>query len=134
MKIPLDHELKKKYIFNHEDKKELIPLGKKILKLIIVIAVIKITRVFLVVNNTVNKTITEIFAIAPPEELFRFFALMIMVFGFIILFCLYLIKGKNVIKHQLFMYIMLFCIVDMLFIYIFPEIPSSIFKAIFGTA
>lgn len=58
--------------------------------------------------------------------------------GVLGLIILYLIKGKVILHYRLFNYLFFFCLLDAIFMYIFPEfmyifpeIPAAVANAIF---
>lgn len=48
-------DLKKKYFFDHKDKREFLVLEKRILKVLLVVIFIKYVRLLLVKNENSNK-------------------------------------------------------------------------------
>lgn len=123
--------LKKKYLFGKEDKNELYLIIKRVVKVLFAILLIKCIRVFLIKNNEANTVINELFSVASPEQIFKFFSINVMVIGIFGLFVGYFIQGKSIIKNKWFSFLFFFCLIDAIFIYMFPEIPSSAAKAIF---
>lgn len=123
--------MKNKYLFGKEDKSEVYPIIRTVLKVVFSILFIKSIRVILMESNDINTFINELFSIASPEQIFKFFSINLMVIGISGLLIAYLIQGKSVIKNKVFNFLFFFCLIDAIFIYTFPEIPSSVAKAIF---
>lgn len=127
----MKEKINKKYLFGKEDKSELYLISKRVLKILLAILLIKSIRVLLIKNNDANTFINELFSIASPEQIFKFFSINVIVIGVLGLIAGYLIQGKSIIKNKLFSFLFFFCLIDGIFIYLFPEIPSSVAKAIF---
>lgn len=124
-------DLQKKYYFSMNDKSDLFLILKRVSKVLLAILLLKAIRLYLIKNEEANSVINELFTIASPEQIFRFVSINLMAVGVLGLIVAYLIQGKSIIKNKLFSFLFFFCLLDGAFMYLFPEIPLSISKAIF---
>ncbi|PDY14169.1 hypothetical protein COO16_04195 [Bacillus pseudomycoides] len=127
----LKNNLKEKYFISKDNKKSLFLLGKRFLKVLCIILFIKGIRIFLVKNQNVKMVVSDIFSKVDIENFLKFISIQFIGLGIVIIIISYLIKGSSIINNKLFSYIIFLCFIDFTLVYMFPEIYSSIAKAIF---
>ncbi|AFU17151.1 hypothetical protein MC28_D208 (plasmid) [Bacillus thuringiensis MC28] len=127
----LSERLKKKYFIDKENKDSLLLIGKRILKVIFIVFFIKGLRIFLIKNENIKNDIHYFISEVGVEKVFKFISLQFMLLGIVALIICYLVKGVSIVNNKLFNYIILFCFVDLVLVYVFPEIYISMAKAIF---
>lgn len=125
-------KLPQKYKTTEEDKEELKVIGKRVLKLIIIVTLIKVLRLYMYnTGSNGSNFIAELFSVITVEEFFKFTAILSLMFGVIFSVTTYIIIGTKVLRKRLYIYLFFFFIIDSIFIYLHPEIPSSVFRAVF---
>lgn len=127
----LKAETKSKYLFDKENLTDAKPFLRRIGITLFIILVIKSIRTILKTNETAHSYFSYILLNSSAEFLFEFFAVNLMAFGTICLLVGYIMKGKSILKHKVFNTILFICLIDALFIFVFPEIPLSVAKAVF---
>ncbi|AGE81675.1 hypothetical protein P4159_00585 [Bacillus thuringiensis] len=127
----LSERLKKKYFIGEENKDSLLLIGKRILKAIFIVLFVKGLRVFLIKNENIKNDIHYFISEVGVEKVLKFISLQFMFLGIVTLIICYLVKGGSIVNNKLFNYIILFCFVDLVLVYVFPEIYISIAKSIF---
>jgi hypothetical protein len=129
-KLIVNEVFKKKYFVTPGDKTDLLRILKRIIKIVILILLIKGTRLYLLKSDEFVSGVSEFLEVVTLEQLFKMNALALMFIGLAGLFVSYLVVGKSIIRTKWFNFLFLFCLIDAMFVYLFPEIPASVFKAI----
>lgn len=122
----------KKYLISDADRKEIMTIIRRTIKVLILILSIKLLRIYLSKSGIEqNELILEILAIGSPVELVKFLAINIIGIGVIGLIVFYLIMGTSLLKKKLFYFLFFALFIEGIYMHTFPEIHIAIIKAIF---
>ncbi|WP_282156240.1 hypothetical protein [Cytobacillus gottheilii] len=126
----MKESVKQKYWFNEDDKEDLRLIIKRVIKIVIAIIVIKLLRVYLIRNESTAGLIHTFNAAIPLEVLLKFTSIGMLFIGLVCLIFWYLIRGKEIIKNRLFSILLFIFLIDSIFIYLYPEIPAAVARAV----
>ncbi|EJR29162.1 hypothetical protein [Bacillus mycoides] len=127
----MNEQLKNKYCIDKESKESLLLIGKRFLRVMCIVLFIKGIRIFLIKNEHVRETVNSIFLKLDMENFLKIISVQFMILGMIAVIGGYLIKGISIINNKFFNYIIFLCFIDLVLVYIFPEIYVSVAKLIF---
>lgn len=116
-----------------EDVEELKRRGKQIVKLIVIILLIKLIRMFTRQSPTAQNLADIILNSPNTTQIVQNLALITLISGVLILGFTFITIGVRLIHYRAFTFIMGFCILDAIFIYMYPEISVNVARAIFFT-
>jgi hypothetical protein len=120
-----------KYLLTTENKNEIKYFFNRLLKAIIFITLIYFSRKFVRENKQAHDMANELFTSIDPVFIVRFFAVNNIGLGVIIGSICFLFWGFNLLKKKILVWALIFTLIDSTILYIYPEIPAAIFKAIY---
>ncbi|EOQ04502.1 hypothetical protein [Bacillus cereus] len=127
----VNEKIKKKYGVHAENKDALLLIGKRVVRVLCIVLFIKGMRLYFIQNEHLKESMSRTLSQMDIEQLVQMVSVRMMVAIFIVVFGGYLIKGISILDHKWFTYMVLFGFIDLVLMYVFPEIYVTMFQTMF---
>lgn len=127
----VNEKVKKKYGVHAENKDALLLIGKRVVRVLCIVLFIKGMRLYFIQNEHLKEIMSWTLSQMDIEQLVQIVSVRMMVAIFIVVFGVYLIKGISILNHKWFTYMVLFGFIDLVLMYVFPEIYVTMFQTMF---
>lgn len=120
-----------KFKLTSEEKTTFMKMFRRAMKVVIFILLIRLIRIYMRANAQTFEGLREFYSYGNERNFINFIIPTIVICCILAMGCLLAFKGRSAFVHPIFLGLVLFVIVDVSFVLIYPELFLAVFDATF---